>query len=298
MIRVGMSGWSYDEWVGPFYPVPLRGEPAEWLPFYATRFRTVEINSTFHAFPSHDLVDDWARRGVDLVERAGAPFEFSLKLPRTVTHDALPAGDHARAREVTGRFDREVLDPLAGEGLLGAVLVQLPPSLPATDAAVAGLLEVLAALAERKVALEFRHASWYHEGCLPPLADPLFASRDVCAAEIDTGARRLMATTPGGARHAYVRLHGRASDLLARGPASGAGLPDGLRHDYLYAPDELAPWAERVRDLDARRREVRVFFNNTYGAKGTVNALQLLDMLDMAPPVPRPRLTQQTRLKV
>lgn len=301
LIHVGMSGWSYPEWVGPFYPVSLRGEPGAWLPFYATRFRSVEINSTFHAFPSPELVADWARRGVELVERAGAPFEFSLKLPRAVTHDALPAGEIDRAREVTGAFDRVVLDPLAGEELLGAVLVQLPPGFDASPANVAALHEVVSALAERKVAIEFRDLSWYRNGCLVDLADPLFASRDVCAVELDTGPRRLTPLTPltpGRARHAYVRLHGRTYDLLAHGPASGAGLPDGLRYDYLYERAELEPWADRVRDLRERRREVRVFFNNTYGAKGTVNALQLLDMLGMAPPVPRPRLTEQTKLHV
>lgn len=298
LILVGMSGWSYEEWVGPFYPVSLRSEPSEWLPFYATRFRSVEINSTFHAFPSPELVADWARRGVELVERAGSPFEFSLKLPRVVTHDALPEGDVERAREVTGEFDRLVLDPLAGEELLGAVLVQLPPGFGASETHVAAVHEVVAALAERQVAIEFRDASWYRNGCLVDLADPLFASRDVCAVELDTGGRRLTPLTPGRARHAYVRLHGRKYDLLAHGPASGADLPGGLRYDYLYDRSELTPWAERARDLQERRREARVFFNNTYGAKGTVNALQLLDMLGMAPPVPRPRLTEQTRLHV
>src|SRR5436305_6731931 len=85
VIRVGTSGWSHPEWVGPFYPVALRDAPHAWLAYYASRFRCVEINGTFDAFPDEDLVAAWARAGLEL-SAASSPFEFSLKLPRECTH--------------------------------------------------------------------------------------------------------------------------------------------------------------------------------------------------------------------
>lgn len=289
MLRVGLSGWSYPEWVGPFYPVSLRSEPESWLAYYATRFRTVEVNSTFYAFPGEDLVASWCRRGVELNERA--PFEFSLKLPRSATHEALVAGDVDEARAVAGRFDREVLDPLAGEGLLGAVLVQLAPRFRAEERSVAMLREVLDALAERRVAIEFRHPSWLQDECVAPVADPLFASPDVCLAELDMpGVPRVL--PPVGATHAYVRLHGRREELWGK-PGGGH---DGARYDYLYGEDELRPWLDRLRALEAQRKDVRVYFNNTPHAKGVANAMDLLAMLGRAPDAPRPRLTEQRKL--
>lgn len=290
MLRVGLSGWSYPEWVGPFYPVALRSQPEAWLEFYAARFGTVEINSTFYAFPGEELVASWCRRGVALQERA--PFEFSLKLPRSATHEALVAGDVAAAREIAGRFDREVLDALAGEGLLGAVLVQLSPRFRASEASVDALVEVLGALAERRVALEFRHPSWLQGECVAPLADRLFASPDVCLVEVDMpGVPRVL--PPVSASHAYVRLHGRREELW-RTP--GGGAHDGARYDYLYSEEELRPWLDRLRALDAQRKDVRVYFNNTPHAKGVANAMDLLAMLGRAPDAPRPKLTEQTKL--
>lgn len=294
MIRVGTSGWGYPEWVGPFYPVSLRQRADEWLDFYATRFRTVEINSTFYAFPSEELVAGWTRRGVALQERA--PFEFSVKLPREVTHQALVQGDVERAREITGRFDREVLDPLAGEGLLGAVLVQLSPRYDCGDAHVHALHELLGALAERRVALEFRHASWARHGCIDPRAERLFASRDVCLVEVDAPGAPQVAP-PTDARHAYLRLHGRREDYWT-GARAREDAQDGARYDYLYRDDELTPILARARQLDAGGTDVRVYFNNTPHAKATVNALAFLDALGMAPDVPKPKLTEQRRLEV
>lgn len=286
--RVGTSGWGRADWVGPFYPVHLRERPEAWLAHYATRFRTVEITSSFHAFPDEALVTEWARVGATLQQQA--PFEFSLKAPRAATHVALPAGDAAALREILGRFDREVLDPLDGEGLLGAVLLQLPPSLEASEEAARLLQRGLDALVERRVAIEFRHPSWAARGCVAPAAEPLFASRDVCLVETDApGAPRVV--PPIDARHAYLRLHGRRHEAWRAG-----GPQDGERYDYLYRRDELADAAARMRQLRDAGREARAYFNNAPQAKSVANAVDLLEMIGQPAIAPRPRLTQQRKL--
>jgi uncharacterized protein YecE (DUF72 family) len=77
-IRIGTSGWSYDDWVGPFYPAGTAS--GDYLGCYAERFDIVEVDSTFYRPPSDRMVRGWA-------ERTPAGFAFALKMPRVITHD-------------------------------------------------------------------------------------------------------------------------------------------------------------------------------------------------------------------
>ncbi len=57
-IHVGTSGWTYDDWTGPFYPEDVKG--AERLSFYAERFDTVEVNATFYRLPFQGMITGMA----------------------------------------------------------------------------------------------------------------------------------------------------------------------------------------------------------------------------------------------
>jgi uncharacterized protein YecE (DUF72 family) len=74
MIRVGTSGWSYPSWRPGFYPDGMK--PEEFLGFYASRFDTVELNSTGYRLPSADQFRRWADAVPD-------GFEFAPKLSLT-----------------------------------------------------------------------------------------------------------------------------------------------------------------------------------------------------------------------
>lgn len=77
-IRIGTCGWSYKDWVGPFYP---KGTGAgDYLSLYAQRFGIVEVDSTFYATPRPQTVEAWR-------ERTPAGFSFSLKVPQVITHE-------------------------------------------------------------------------------------------------------------------------------------------------------------------------------------------------------------------
>jgi len=77
-IRVGTSGWSYQDWIGPFYPP---GTPArDFLSWYADRFNTVEVDSTFYATPPASRAAHWAAS-------TPADFRFCLKVPQAITHE-------------------------------------------------------------------------------------------------------------------------------------------------------------------------------------------------------------------
>jgi len=76
-IRIGTSGWSYDDWVGPFYPEGAKA--GDYLGIYADRFDTVEVDSSFYAIPARRQFEAWAAR-------TPSGFLFTLKVPGTVTH--------------------------------------------------------------------------------------------------------------------------------------------------------------------------------------------------------------------
>jgi uncharacterized protein YecE (DUF72 family) len=70
--RVGTSGWSYPTWRPGFYPAGT--DPADFLRFYASRFPTVELNTTGYRLPAEDQFRRWAEQVPD-------GFEFAPKLP-------------------------------------------------------------------------------------------------------------------------------------------------------------------------------------------------------------------------
>jgi uncharacterized protein YecE (DUF72 family) len=144
---LGCSGWSYDDWVGPFYPPGT--PPGEFLERYARVFSTVEVDSSFYRVPASSLVRRWA-------ERTPPGFRFSLKVPREVTHGTDPAA----ARETLGSFLRAI-DPLQSAGRLAAVVLQFPSSFRAPRGAPQ-LGELLDAVPrEYPLAVELRDGSWW-----------------------------------------------------------------------------------------------------------------------------------------
>src|SRR4029079_13757578 len=157
MIWVGTSGYNYPEWKGSFYPKEL--PVAKMLPYYASRFTTVEINYTFYRMPTEKLVSGWAAQ-------TPSPFRFTLKAPRRITHDS-----HLKNTEELVSALLRVAGTL--EDKLGAILFQLPPSdkkdLPRLDA----FLETLPP--RTCAAFEFRHQSWLVDEVFERLAAPNIA---------------------------------------------------------------------------------------------------------------------------
>jgi uncharacterized protein YecE (DUF72 family) len=143
-IYVGTSGWTYDDWTGPFYPHDVKG--AERLTFYAGRFPTVEVNATFYRFPTQTMIDAWNRR---LASR----FHLVVKGSRAVTH----LKKLKDCQEPLSGF----LDRVLQLRTLRVILWQLPPSLHKDIARLDAFL--LSLPAKVRHAVEFRHPSWWEE---------------------------------------------------------------------------------------------------------------------------------------
>lgn len=254
-VRVGTSGYSFKDWVGPFYPAGIR--PADQLRFYAQRFDCLEVNVSYYRVPDAKLLEGMARRTHEC-------FAFIVKLHGDMTHRA--SRDDALYRDF-----REALVPLRERGCLHGVLAQFPYRFKNTQ----DNRGFVAALRERfhdvPLYVEFRHVGW--------VVEPTFAwLRNLEVGYVSVDEPQLAelvppvacATTDVG----YVRLHGRNEKTwFESGPAAGD------RYDYLYRDDELREWAQRIRDLSGDVRQIFVFFNNCHAGKAPANAQTMQSLL-------------------
>jgi uncharacterized protein YecE (DUF72 family) len=225
-VLVGTSGYSYKEWKGAFYPEDLAA--ARFLPYYAERLPTVEINNTFYRMPTTKLVAGWASEVPDT-------FTFALKAPQRITHIA--------KLKDAGTPTSTFLDVARTLGpRLGPLLFQLPPFLRKDAPRLADFLDAFYALpaastpTRARVAFEFRHASWFDDEVFATLRAHGAA---LCLAEGEALASPLVATADWG----YVRLRRDAypDPLVVEWAGKIRGLPwkDAfvfLKHDDGDAP--------------------------------------------------------------
>ncbi len=289
--RVGCAGWHYQDWVGPVYPPRL--PTSRWLERYATLFPVVEIDSTFYEIPSEATVEGWLQR-----VRASPGFSFCAKVPQKATHESLPRGDTRSLDDVIGRFLERVVDPLEHAGRMETILVQLPPTFAMVGIAEDGEpLDQLAALLDllgpkkRRVAVEFRHASWYEhlgERLHPEVVDALSGRGAACVRVDGLGSQFTKSRTT---RWSYFRLHGRRGNI----PPGERSLRH-AKYNYLYAPQEISELAQAVRQAAAEDERTIVIFNNHYRGQAARNGLDLLAALGLARPSEAVMVARETRL--
>jgi uncharacterized protein YecE (DUF72 family) len=240
VVRIGTCGFSYRDWVGPFYPAGIRSN--EMLEYYAQRFPCVEIDATYYRIPSQASIASMERR-------TPPEFRFTAKLPGTLTHVppeiAEPALDDAQAF-------REVMSPLVEAGKLGAILLQFPNSFHPGPRAERHLVRLREALEGLPLVAEFRHRSWQSAQMLGLLSELGIGWCNVDAPRFET-LPRPSSDVVGDL--AYVRFHGRNAKMWWKGD-------NATRYDYTYTPEDLEPWAARVSEMADAARETYVLFNN------------------------------------
>jgi uncharacterized protein YecE (DUF72 family) len=237
-MRIGCSGWNYREWRGRFYP---RGLPARhWLEHYASRFDTVEVNSTFYRLPRREAVANW-------VEQTPEGFSFAVKASRYLTHVR-------RLREIEPGVElfEQRIAPLRDAGRMGPVLWQLPENFHRDEDR---LEELLAALPGGRHAIEFRHPSWFVPDVLAALRE-----REV-ALVLGDHPQRPFQSHKATASWRYLRFH-----YGARGRRGN------------YSERELETWARRIRAWRARSDSF-AYFNNDWEGFALRNAGYLRERL-------------------
>jgi len=258
-LKIGTSGYSFQDWVGTIYPPGTR--PGAFLPLYAKLFDTVEINATYYRTPSPQT---FAR----MVEKTPEGFTFVVKVPRAMTHE-LASFD----REL-GPF-QEAVRPLAEADRLGGFLAQFPYAFTPNDSARRHLERLARTFAGRApLAVEFRHDAWARDETLSLLRDLDLSYVNVDLPELPHLPRPSATATT---RTGYVRLHGRNAASWWNQERGGD------RYDYLYSATELEPWVARIRGLAEETDLVFAFANNCHLGQSVVNALQLGQRLGRTP---------------
>jgi len=241
-LLAGASGFSYKPWKGPFYPADL--PDAEMLAYYAARLPAVEINNTFYRLPKAAVLEGWAAQTPE-------SFRFVLKASRRITHIH-------RLKDV-GELVAYLFETAATLGpRLGPLLFQLPPYMKKDLDRLRTFLDLVPA--DRRVALEFRNATWFEDDVIEALRERAAA---LCFAETEPDDQEsgnetapLVATAPWG----YLRLR---------------------RDDYGDA--DLEAWAERIRGQGWS--EAYVFFKHEDEGAAPQLALRLMRIMGAAPGV-------------
>ena len=133
-IRIGTAGWSYKDWDGIFYPPGMQRRKQHPLEYLARFFDTTEINTSFYGPLKPELAKLWCRK----VAAVNKNFLFTAKLYRAFTHSPIAVMEPTSAATIRPTDEDEVrtregLDAIAGEGVLGALLIQFPVSFKNTS---------------------------------------------------------------------------------------------------------------------------------------------------------------------
>jgi uncharacterized protein YecE (DUF72 family) len=246
---IGTSGWMYSDWNGVFYPEGVKSK--DKLPYFATQFSSVEINSTFYHVPLESSVQNWH-------DITPANFKFAIKLNRYLTHTKRLVVDDELDEQLHEFFRRISLL----KEKLAAVLVQLPPSQRADTTRLEHLAQQVKLYEKEfsmrfRLAIEFRNASWFNEDTYAVM------HRHNLANVINDSPNRWPASRAITADFSYIRLHGNR--ILYRSS---------------YTDTELAQWAAFIKQAATQCDTVFAYFDNDNDAAAVGNARTLIDIIN------------------
>ncbi|AQR68799.1 hypothetical protein BZG29_10945 [Janthinobacterium sp. LM6] len=244
-VYIGTAGWSLSSAVASRFPLD-----GSQLQRYAQVLDCVEINSSFYRSHQSATYARWA---------ASTPehFRFSVKLPRSITHER-------RLRDGAAELDRFAGEVMQLGNKLGCVLVQLPPSLRFEADVAAAFFQALRQRFGGMLACEARHPNWF-----AAQATGLLTAQRITRVRADPPAGQPGPHVPTTSE-AYLRLHGSPKIYYSDYPA-----------DYLAA---LAA------ELHAQTQADNwCIFDNTAAGAALFNALDLQARLRDAPAAPAHR---------
>jgi uncharacterized protein YecE (DUF72 family) len=238
-VLIGTSGWTYPHWQGTFFPADLPA--SRRLPFYAERFASVEINTTFYGTPTRATVRGWR----DAVPES---FWFAVKGSRFTTHNKKLL-DPRKSTEKTFA----ALEPL--QDRICAVLFQLPPHWRFNGERLAAFIR---AMPKRyRYAFEFREPSWLCDEAYAILREHNAA---LCLYDLK-GFHNTELTT---ADWVYIRLHG----------------PTAAAYRGSYPDEALDRWAKRIGGWRKEKKDVLVYFDNDEKGYAAADALRLRKLME------------------
>lgn len=244
LFHIGTMGWSYNFWVGNFYP--LYTQPQGFLVEYSKHFSTVEIDSTFYRIPYESTVKKWR-------DQTPPDFLFSAKFPEKITHRKM-----LRASKDDLEFFIKKISFLGDK--LGPLLLQFPYSFKVKEFDV--LKDFLSILPKRhRYAVEVKHKSWLEERFYVMLKE-----NNVALASMGTSwMPELNELT---ADFSYLRWEGNRKKIKGT-----TGKVEQERRT------EIDKWAEKIKGLIDDSIEVFGYFSKHYSGHSPTDAKLLLNSL-------------------
>ncbi len=254
-ILFGTSGYSYEDWIGPFYPRGLK--KTRMLEYYQEFFPTVELNFTYYSLPRASTLYQMHNIAPDLL--------FSIKAHGSITHSQ---------RAVLPEWQQfaDAVGVLADLDRLSAILFQFPYRFKYGFAEIEYVERIADYFSAFPLVFEFRHASWMNEA-----TRSLARRRGVRLCSVD-GPRLPGLTHNALFPHpstAYYRLHGRNTGTWFTGDNT-------TRYDYMYSSGELHEIAQNILLLASQSDRVLVYANNHPRAQAVETACALAEHLDHA----------------
>ncbi|MEO7453878.1 MAG: DUF72 domain-containing protein [Fimbriimonadales bacterium] len=249
-IRIGTSGFSYEDWVGPFYPKNL--SKSKWFDYYAQEFSCLEINASYYSWMT-------PRAMQSLASRAPHDFNFAVKLNKSITH-----GKEDIQKGILATLEQNA--PLDNP----VHLAQFPNGFKPSEenwSRVEGLSTL------PKLVVEFRNSEWQTDETYKRLTKLGISLCAVDSPRIE-GLPRFTRNLTGPI--AYTRFHGRNAEKWYEHDHAYE------RYDYLYTESELTEIADDLKSMAVKMQDAFVFFNNHYAAQSVTNARQLATHLGVA----------------
>lgn len=264
MIKLGTSGFSFEDWRGTVYPPKIKKQ--DMLPYYEKELglKCLEINSTYYTLPSPKSMEG-------MVKKTSEDFEFTVKAFKGMTHEIWDKDNRTLLdnRDVFDKFNFSVA-PLQKAGRLRCILAQFPPWFyPRKEN-----FDYLRAFKERTaglpVVVEFRNLAWHKDSTLEFLKEE---GLGYCVVD-EPRLPSLMPFNPKAtSRIGYFRFHGRNPNWFH--------VPVSVRYDYLYGEEELQEFLLPIEEVAGLTEATFVFFNNCHGGSAVKNALRFRDMLQL-----------------
>ncbi|MEW6714421.1 MAG: DUF72 domain-containing protein, partial [Nitrospirota bacterium] len=241
--RIGCSGFLYDSWRGVFYPEDLPHK--EWLPFYASKINSVELNVTFYRLLKKEAFDKWHRD-------TPPDFSFVLKGSRFVTHIK-------KLKDVEMPLSTffNITTPLGKK--LEVVLWQLPPNLKVNLRSLEDFIEALRQYPVRHV-FEFKNKNWLNKKVLKILSAANIA---VCMSDWPDYSDEVPVT----ANFVYFQRLGEEGKYASN-----------------YTMEQLQKDAKRIKEYMKQGKDVYMYFNNDAFGYAPKNAMELKAILEKSLP--------------
>jgi uncharacterized protein YecE (DUF72 family) len=260
-VWIGTSAFSAKGWVGTFYPKGT--QPREFLAYYASQFKTVELDTTYYAIPVPSMVEGWKQRTPE-------GFLFSAKMPQVITHEKLLVDCDDELKKFLCAVS------LLGEKL-GPILVQFSyfnkSAFRSQKEFVARLEPFLEKLPrEFRFAVEIRNKEWIDRRFLDLLrrSNTAFVLTDQSRlprpwelpADLDVIT----------ADFSYIRLLGDRKAIEAQTQTWSRVIVD--------RDEELRRWVRLVETIRRRVRHVFLYANNHYQGYSPATVEKVLEFLN------------------